>query len=225
MCLPTRVVALNSRKPCESFSNATMLIPRRTRVSAFSGMSPPPGRRFGGAGSYPYRPRGLRWTAACPRHPGPRVRHPGHAGQWRIVVGHSRRLPLSGGSGPARGPGLWRGRERAPHHSRRLSVRFLIDAQLPPGLAQWLTASGYPSDHVDDLGLGAARDDEIEIRARETGGGSLVEGRRLCRPGATRSGIAGGLAAVRQHDQCFASRQAGPASAGYRRRSEGRRVP
>ena len=48
-------------------------------------------------------------------------------------------------------------------------MRFLIDAQLPPGLAQWLTASGYPSDHVDDLGLGAARDDEIEIRARETG--------------------------------------------------------
>ena len=45
-------------------------------------------------------------------------------------------------------------------------MRFLIDAQLPPGLAQWLAAKGYPSDHVDDLGLGAASDDEIEAKAR-----------------------------------------------------------
>ena len=47
-------------------------------------------------------------------------------------------------------------------------MRFLIDAQLPPGLARWLAAQGYPSEHVDDLGLGAAPDGEIEARARET---------------------------------------------------------
>ena len=46
-------------------------------------------------------------------------------------------------------------------------MRFLIDAQLPLGLAQWLAAKGYPSDHVNDLGLGAASDDEIEAKARE----------------------------------------------------------
>ena len=46
-------------------------------------------------------------------------------------------------------------------------MRFLIDAQLPPGLARWLTANGYPSDHVSDLGLNAATDDAIEASARE----------------------------------------------------------
>ena len=46
-------------------------------------------------------------------------------------------------------------------------MRFLIDAQLPPGLARWLSAQGYPSDHVNNLGLGAASDDEIEAKAAE----------------------------------------------------------
>ena len=46
-------------------------------------------------------------------------------------------------------------------------MHFLIDAQLPPGLARWLTAQGYPSEHVNDLGLGAAPDGEIEAKARE----------------------------------------------------------
>ena len=46
-------------------------------------------------------------------------------------------------------------------------MRFLVDAQLPPGLARWLAEAGYPSDHVNDLGHGAATDDEIETRARE----------------------------------------------------------
>ena len=46
-------------------------------------------------------------------------------------------------------------------------MRFLVDAQLPPGLARWLSDEGYPSEHVNDLGLGAAPDDEIEAKARE----------------------------------------------------------
>ena len=45
-------------------------------------------------------------------------------------------------------------------------MRFLIDAQSPPGLARWLSAEGFPSDHVNDLGLGAASDDETEASAR-----------------------------------------------------------
>ena len=44
---------------------------------------------------------------------------------------------------------------------------FLIDAQLPPGLAQWLSDSGYPSEHVNALGLRDAPDDSIEAKARE----------------------------------------------------------
>ena len=46
-------------------------------------------------------------------------------------------------------------------------MRFLIDAQLPPGLARWLSSQGYPSDHVYDFGPGAAPDDAVEVRARE----------------------------------------------------------
>ena len=48
-------------------------------------------------------------------------------------------------------------------------MRFLIDAQLPPGLARWLSARGHSCDHVNDLDLGAATDEQIEARAREIG--------------------------------------------------------
>ena len=48
-------------------------------------------------------------------------------------------------------------------------MRFLVDAQLPPGLARWLTAEGYPSDHVNDLGIGPAADARIEAEARRLG--------------------------------------------------------
>jgi predicted nuclease of predicted toxin-antitoxin system len=32
-------------------------------------------------------------------------------------------------------------------------VIFLVDAQLPPALANWLTQQGHTAQHVDDLGL------------------------------------------------------------------------
>ncbi|HSM28057.1 MAG TPA: DUF5615 family PIN-like protein [Thioalkalivibrio sp.] len=35
-------------------------------------------------------------------------------------------------------------------------MRFLVDAQLPPALARWLSAQGCPADHVADLGMEAA---------------------------------------------------------------------
>lgn len=40
-------------------------------------------------------------------------------------------------------------------------MRFLVDAQLPPALARWLTAAGYESQHVADLGLADAADGKI----------------------------------------------------------------
>lgn len=46
-------------------------------------------------------------------------------------------------------------------------MRFLIDAQLPPGLARWLGERGHRAEHVNELGLGAAPDSVIEARARE----------------------------------------------------------
>ena len=48
-------------------------------------------------------------------------------------------------------------------------IRFLIDAQLPPGLAQRLTERGYPSEHVNRVDLGVASDDAIWRYAEGTG--------------------------------------------------------
>ena len=48
-------------------------------------------------------------------------------------------------------------------------MRFLVDAQLPPALARWLDAEGYPAVHVGDLGRGAAGDGAIWDHAQATG--------------------------------------------------------
>jgi len=48
-------------------------------------------------------------------------------------------------------------------------IRFLIDAQLPPGLAQRLTTRGYPSEHVNRVNLAVATDDSIWRYASRVG--------------------------------------------------------
>ncbi|TCT22831.1 DUF5615 family PIN-like protein [Thiobaca trueperi] len=48
-------------------------------------------------------------------------------------------------------------------------MRFLVDAQLPPALARWLTERGHDAAHVLDLGLLEASDQVIWARAGETG--------------------------------------------------------
>lgn len=48
-------------------------------------------------------------------------------------------------------------------------MRFLIDAQLPPDLARFLTACGYEARHVAEIGLLAADDKEIWERAKNDG--------------------------------------------------------
>ena len=44
-------------------------------------------------------------------------------------------------------------------------MKFLIDAQLPPALCQWLQARGHDATHVCDIGLGGASDGAIADRA------------------------------------------------------------
>lgn len=46
-------------------------------------------------------------------------------------------------------------------------MRFLIDANLPPALAQWLAGEGHEAHHVVDLGLEAMADRDIWLRARD----------------------------------------------------------
>jgi predicted nuclease of predicted toxin-antitoxin system len=46
-------------------------------------------------------------------------------------------------------------------------LKFLVDANLPPALAQWLVSEGHDAHHVRDLGLESAPDREIWKRARD----------------------------------------------------------
>ncbi len=48
-------------------------------------------------------------------------------------------------------------------------IRFVIDAQLPPGLAIHLRERGYPAEHVNRVGLGAAGDIAICAHTRRVG--------------------------------------------------------
>jgi predicted nuclease of predicted toxin-antitoxin system len=47
-------------------------------------------------------------------------------------------------------------------------IRFLVDAQLPPGLARRLTTRGYPAEHVNRIDLGIATDGAIWQHAIRT---------------------------------------------------------
>ncbi|NJR78661.1 DUF5615 family PIN-like protein [Sphingomonas corticis] len=48
-------------------------------------------------------------------------------------------------------------------------MRFLIDAQLPPRLAQWLIDHGHDAEHVAAIGLADARDAAVVQAALERG--------------------------------------------------------
>jgi predicted nuclease of predicted toxin-antitoxin system len=45
-------------------------------------------------------------------------------------------------------------------------VNFLVDAQLPPALARWISSQGHHATHIFDIGLQAADDTVIWERAR-----------------------------------------------------------
>jgi len=48
-------------------------------------------------------------------------------------------------------------------------IRFLVDAQLPPGLAGRLMARGFPAEHVNRVELGIASDNAIWQYAARAG--------------------------------------------------------
>lgn len=48
-------------------------------------------------------------------------------------------------------------------------MRFLVDAQLPPALARWLTENKHEADHVLDVGLVHAEDNAIVAYAAQVG--------------------------------------------------------
>lgn len=48
-------------------------------------------------------------------------------------------------------------------------MRFLVDAQLPQALAEWLRQRGHSADHVKDLALEAQPDGKVVAQAIESG--------------------------------------------------------
>ncbi len=48
-------------------------------------------------------------------------------------------------------------------------MKFLVDAQLPPALARWLTEQSHPSQHVADLSLTSSSDRNIWQYAKDNG--------------------------------------------------------
>jgi predicted nuclease of predicted toxin-antitoxin system len=44
-------------------------------------------------------------------------------------------------------------------------MRFLVDAQLPPALARWLSANGHDAQHVSDFALDGSSDHVIWRKA------------------------------------------------------------
>lgn len=48
-------------------------------------------------------------------------------------------------------------------------MRFLVDAQLPPALCDWLRERGHEAVHVFEIGLIAASDEAIAARAAADG--------------------------------------------------------
>jgi predicted nuclease of predicted toxin-antitoxin system len=51
-------------------------------------------------------------------------------------------------------------------------VKFLIDAQLPPALAQFLRDAGHEAKHVVEIGL--ERSDDSSIRNRAVSDGAVI---------------------------------------------------
>ncbi|WP_366526730.1 DUF5615 family PIN-like protein [Ferrimicrobium sp.] len=52
---------------------------------------------------------------------------------------------------------------------------FVVDAQLPPAHARWIKSHGYDAQHLIDLGVLEARDQEIWALSRDQGSASVTK--------------------------------------------------
>ena len=48
-------------------------------------------------------------------------------------------------------------------------MRFLLDMNLPPAIAEWLQSKGHDAVHIREIGLGHLPDREVFARAAEEG--------------------------------------------------------
>ncbi len=54
-------------------------------------------------------------------------------------------------------------------------IRFVVDAQLPPVLAEWLAEVGHKAEHVRNLKMAAARDEAIWEYAAKAGAAIITK--------------------------------------------------
>ena len=54
-------------------------------------------------------------------------------------------------------------------------MRFVVDAQLPPALARWLSDQGHVAEHVLDLGMATASDRAIWYHAVTVGAAIMTK--------------------------------------------------
>ena len=54
-------------------------------------------------------------------------------------------------------------------------MKFLVDAQLPPALVQWLSGEGHEATHVEDEGLLDAGDGPVWFHALQSGAAILTK--------------------------------------------------
>jgi predicted nuclease of predicted toxin-antitoxin system len=95
----------------------------------------------------------------------PRIRYSRLFGERCYAAADSGRLSVSGRGRHNSGARLCRSASGSSGYSIRVTVRFLIDAQLPPALIRVLNASGQEAVHVGDIGLLQAPDRDIWQRA------------------------------------------------------------
>jgi predicted nuclease of predicted toxin-antitoxin system len=61
----------------------------------------------------------------------------------------------------------WRVRRSCPREPR--DMRFLLDMNLPPAMAEWLQSEGHDAVHVRDLGFAHLPDHDVFTRAAKDG--------------------------------------------------------
>lgn len=64
-------------------------------------------------------------------------------------------------------------------------MKFLVDAQLPPMLAEWLRSAGHDAQHVQDVGLRDADDASIRAYASKIGAVIITKDRDFTPTGET----------------------------------------
>ena len=64
-------------------------------------------------------------------------------------------------------------------------MKFLVDAQLPPTLAEWLRKAGHEAQHLQDVGLRDAGDAAIRAYVGKTGAVLITKDRDFVSGGDT----------------------------------------